>query len=96
MSSAPSTPRVTSTVTYRERIALPPGAVVHVVLEDVSLADAQATVITEETIQSAGQVPVPFALQLDSASIDHRHRYAVRARITDAADRLRMKMHKNQ
>jgi putative lipoprotein len=89
VSSAPSTARVTGTVTYRERIARLPGAVVHVVLEDVSLADAQATVIAQETIYSAGQVPVPFTLQLDPAAIDPRHRYAVRARITDAADRLR-------
>jgi putative lipoprotein len=79
---------VTGTVTYRERMALPPGALVHVVLEDVSLADAPATVIAEETIQSAGQVPIPFTLQLDPAAIDPHHRYAVRARITDAADRL--------
>ena len=88
VSSALSTAQVTGTVTYRERMALPPGAVVHVVLEDVSLADAPATVIAEETIQSAGQVPVPFTLQLDPAAIDPRHHYAVRARITDAADRL--------
>ena len=62
---------------------------VHVVLEDVSLADAQATVIVEETIQSAGQVPVPFTLQLDPAAIDPRHRYAVRVQIADAIERLR-------
>ena len=67
----------------------PSGAVVHVVLADVSLADAQATVIAEETIQSAGQVPVPFTLQLDPAVIDPRHRYAVRVQIADAIERLR-------
>jgi len=64
------------------------GRVEHVVLADVSLADAQATVIAEETIQSAGQVPVPFTLQLDPAIIDPCHRYAVRAQIADATDRL--------
>lgn len=31
---------ITGTVAYRERIALPPNAVVTVTLEDVSLADA--------------------------------------------------------
>ena len=34
------------TVTYLQRIALPPTAVVEVQLQDVSLADAPATVIT--------------------------------------------------
>ncbi|MHC6802504.1 YbaY family lipoprotein, partial [Vibrio antiquarius] len=33
---------ITGTVAYRERIALPPNAVVTVALEDVSLADAPA------------------------------------------------------
>lgn len=91
VSSAPSTARVTGTVPYRERIALPPGAVVHVVLEDVSLTDAQTTIIAEEMIQSAGQLPMLFTLQLAPATIDPHHRYAVRARIADATDRLRTK-----
>lgn len=35
----------------------PRGAVVHVVLGDISLLDVQAAVIAEETIQSIGQGP---------------------------------------
>lgn len=41
---------VTGTVTYRERIALPPGATVTVRLQDVSRADAPAEVLAEEMI----------------------------------------------
>ena len=49
----------------------------NMVLADINLADARATVIAQETIQSAGQVPVPFTLQLAPAAIDPYHRYAV-------------------
>ena len=37
---------ITGTVAYRERIALPPNAVVSVALEDVSLADAPAKAVS--------------------------------------------------
>jgi uncharacterized lipoprotein YbaY len=78
-----TTARVTGTVTYRERIALPPSAVVQVSLQDVSRADAPATILGEQTIETAGrQVPIPFEIAYDPAAIDPRFRYAVRARIT--------------
>jgi len=73
--------RVTGTVTYRERIALPANAVVHVELSDVSRADAAAVVISERDITGAGQVPIAFALPYDAAAIDPGREYAVRARI---------------
>ncbi len=76
------------TVTYRERMALPEGAVVRVRIEDVSRADAPATVIAEEDIRPVTQVPVPFSLAYDPARIDVTHRYAVRAEIRDAAGQL--------
>lgn len=71
------------TVTYAQRIALPDNAVVDVTLEDISRADAPATVIAQQTIETNGkQVPIEFALQYDPAVIDPAARYAVRARIT--------------
>jgi len=82
-------PRVTGTVTYRQRIALAPGSTVRVTLEDVSRADAPATLIAEQTIRPEGQVPIPFTLEYDPARIDPIHRYAVRAHIRDADGRLR-------
>jgi heat shock protein HslJ len=41
---------VTRTVTYLQRIALPPNAVIKVTLEDVSLADAPANILAEKEI----------------------------------------------
>ena len=79
---------VTGTVTYRERIALPPTATISVQLQDVSRADAPAEVIAEQTIPSEGkQVPFAYRLEYDPAQIVESHTYAVRARITDG-DRL--------
>jgi putative lipoprotein len=73
--------RVTGTVTYRERIALPPDAVVEVQLLDVSLMDVAATLIAEQTIKPQHQVPIAFELPYDPADIDERLSYAVRATI---------------
>ena len=71
------------TVTYRQRIALPPNAVVEVKLVDVSRADAPAITIAEQTIQTNGkQVPIPFTLSFDPNQINPKYRYAVQARIT--------------
>jgi len=48
------------TVTYLQRIALPRDAVVHVLLANVSLQDAPALTIAEQTLTEPGQVPIPF------------------------------------
>lgn len=80
---------ITGTVSYRERIALLPGSVIRVMLEDVSLSDVPATVIAEAVLRPERQVPIPFALSYDPARINPAHRYAVRAQITDADGRLR-------
>lgn len=75
--------QVTGTVTYRERIALPPNAVIHVSLQDVSRAGAPAIILGEQSIPANGaQVPIPFAIAYDPAAIDERFTYSVRARIT--------------
>ena len=47
---------------YRERIALPPNAVLSVQLADVSLADAPAAILGEQKIDPAGQVPIKFEI----------------------------------
>jgi putative lipoprotein len=74
---------VTGTVTYRERIALTPDAVVEVQLLDLSIADASAKLIAEQTIKPQHQVPIPFELIYDPAVIDERYTYAVRATIRE-------------
>jgi uncharacterized lipoprotein YbaY/uncharacterized membrane protein/membrane-bound inhibitor of C-type lysozyme len=70
------------TVTYRERMALPRGATVEVRLEDVSVADAPAVLLGQQTI-TVEQRQVPFAFEVPYAAdaIEPRRRYAVRAAI---------------
>ncbi|MGB1765230.1 YbaY family lipoprotein [Alloalcanivorax xenomutans] len=77
-------------VLYRERIALPPDVIVRVVLEDVSLADAAAKVIAEQTIEPETQVPIPFELTYMRGDVnpDMGMGYAVRAEIRDQQDKL--------
>ena len=70
------------TVTYLQRIALPPDAVLTVRLLDVSLADAPSVTLAETTTPTAGrQVPLPYSLSYDAARVEARHRYVVRAEI---------------
>lgn len=78
---------VSGTLTYRERIALPPGAVAVVQLLDVSLADAPAVLIAEQRIANPGSAPIAFRIGYDPARIDARRTYAVQASIRDG-DRL--------
>lgn len=94
--SGPTTPaagestRVTGTVSYRERIALAPGSLVIVTLEDTSKADAKATVLGEARITiERNQVPIAFAIEVEPGRIDPRYTYAVRARILDPQGALR-------
>jgi heat shock protein HslJ len=94
--SLPTTPgagkstQVTGTVSYRERIALAPGSLVIVTLEDTSKADAKATILGEARITiERKQVPITFAIDVEAGLIDARHRYAVRARILDPKGALR-------
>ncbi|MCU0503999.1 MAG: YbaY family lipoprotein [Anaerolineae bacterium] len=83
-SAQQATGKVTGTVTYRERVTLPPTARVIVELQDVSRADAAATIVATQTLDPAGKAPpYPFELTYDPAKIDQRNTYAVRATIRD-------------
>ncbi|MGH8823149.1 MAG: YbaY family lipoprotein [Jiangellaceae bacterium] len=83
-SAQPAVRVVSGTVTFRERIALPPGAVVTVRVADVSQADGAAVVLAQNAIEVTGQVPVPFELAVDAADIDERADVAVWARLRSA------------
>jgi putative lipoprotein len=75
---------VTGTITYRERIALPPDVVIKVQLVDVSRSDAPAVVIGEQVFEAGGrQVPFAFEIPYDPSKIDERMSYAVQVRIED-------------
>lgn len=81
--------RISGAVTYRERIALPPKSVVTVTLQDISIADRAAETLVEQVIPSGRhQVPIKFVLEVDSARLQHNHRYAVRAVIRDVRGNL--------
>ncbi len=80
--------RVTGTVTYRQRIALPADAIVNVQLQDVSRADAPAIVLGQQTIVAGGrQVPFAFEIPYDPSRIPANATVVVRATIM-AAGRL--------
>lgn len=78
-----ATGTITGTVTYLQRMALPPNAVIEVKLLDMSLGEAPAKVVAEQTYNMGQrQVPVPFGLNFDPAKIDPKHPYSLSARIT--------------
>ena len=79
---------VSGTVTYRERLALTPGATLIVELRDVSYADAAAPLIARQTIPDPGQVPIRFRVEYNRADIDERNVYAIQARIVESDGRL--------
>ncbi|MBO9708404.1 MAG: YbaY family lipoprotein [Caulobacter sp.] len=78
--TGPSSAAVTGQVVWRERIMLPPQTKVIVRLQDVSLADAPAKVISEAVIPAQAP-PVAFSLGYGPAQISPRARYAVSARV---------------
>jgi uncharacterized lipoprotein YbaY/heat shock protein HslJ len=79
---------VRGSVTYRERMALPPNARLDVRIEDVSRADAPADVIAERTIAVTRQVPIPFELKTDPAALQPGHSYALRATLSADGEAL--------
>ena len=78
---------ITGTALYRERLALPPAAVLEVILEDVSRMDVKAEELGRVRQESLGAPPYEFQILFDPAQIRENHSYSVRARIT-AGDRL--------
>lgn len=86
--SAAGPSQITGTVTYRQRIALPPSAMLRVQLQDVSRQDTAAAIVAEATMLTGGkQVPLPFAIAYAETAIDVKHTYSVRATIY-AGDQL--------
>ncbi|MCQ9155952.1 META domain-containing protein [Acidomonas methanolica] len=72
---------LSGTITYRDRIALPP-AIAEIRLIDASLADAPSTTIASTTIKTDRQVPIPYRLHFDPKSIQTGHRYMLQATIS--------------
>ena len=73
---------LTGTVSYRERVALPPEAVIELQLREMPIADARevAKVVAEDRITLGNrQVPVPFELKFDVAKISANRAYGLTA-----------------
>jgi len=81
--------RIVGAISYRERMALNPDSTIRVILEDVSIADRAADVLTEHRSTAGGrQVPIDFALTVAPERFQPGRRYAVRAAINDPDGRL--------
>jgi len=79
---AEPTATVRGEITYRERIAVPPGAQLEVLLLDVSRADAPSEKIGGVTLSDIGQPPYPFEIAYRPEQIIASHSYVVQARLT--------------
>lgn len=78
----PQESKVTGTITYRQRIALPPNSTVVVTLQDTTSSNRAPRNITQQTIPLRGQqVPVPFSLIYNPAQIQQNGIYRIRAEI---------------
>lgn len=80
--------QILGTVTYHERIALPPDGFIYIKLEDMTSQNPADAVVAEVILRSDRQVPVPFTLQYNPECINSRHHYEMRAEIRDADNRL--------
>lgn len=86
LTAAQTPAAITGSVASREPVTLSPHAVLEVMLEDVSRADAAADVVAERQFTSIGQMPIRFELPFDPARIVANHRYNLRIRITEGGD----------
>lgn len=74
---------VSGNASYLQRIAMPPDAVLTVQVQDVSRADAAATVLAESReVFGRRQVPLAYSVPVPRSAINPRMRYAVRATIS--------------
>jgi putative lipoprotein len=69
-------------VFYRERVALPPDAILEVRLIDVSLTETAARSLAVTRVKTRHQMPIHYRLLFDGSRIQRGHSYALQARIT--------------
>lgn len=75
-------------VTYRTRLALPPGALLTLVVRDAARAKTPSVLIEQQYELNDAQVPIPFSLLVDRDLIGKKSRLTVSARI-ETGKRLR-------
>lgn len=82
-SNAIRQPTVSGTVWIRQRIALPPDAVLTVTLSDASRADVPSTVIAQKVVRTEGkQAPFSFVLPYNPSAIQPNARILLSAAVT--------------
>jgi uncharacterized lipoprotein YbaY len=74
----PEAPSVHGTLTYRERIALPPGAIAEIELVE---ATKNGRVVATTRVPVTGQVPIAFTLTPAETALAPHRLYALRARL---------------
>lgn len=79
---------VTGTLSYRERMALPAGVTVRVQVLDVSEGDIPGRVIAGTEFDVDSQVPIPFTVRVDSASVIKGHGFGVQAQLVKDGKQL--------
>ncbi len=70
-------------VLYRERMRLPPTALIKVVLQDSAKMDARSKVIAEQSVPAQHGPPYELKLTYSAADLNEQGRYTVRARIEE-------------
>ena len=79
---------VLGTVGFAQPLEIPSGSTLTVQLQDASLPDASATVLSESVITDFSTIPIPFSISYDPMRVETRFTYSISARITDAAGNL--------
>ncbi|MBW2683925.1 MAG: YbaY family lipoprotein [Deltaproteobacteria bacterium] len=72
---------ITGSVWYRERMMVPPDAVISISLEDVSRMGVSAKVIATTGFTAQGGPPWDFSLEYDPRKLNDKGRYGLRVRI---------------
>lgn len=80
--------QLSGSVTYRERVALPPDARIIISLEDRTRANSSGTFVAQQVIEPRTQVPVPFNLRYQPKAIDLKRNYALSATIIDGTEQI--------
>ncbi len=76
-------PNVSGTVWIRQKVALPPDAVLTVTVSDASLADAPSKIIAQKAVRTEGkQSPFSFVLPFNPSDIQPNARILLSAAIT--------------
>lgn len=76
-------PNVTGTIWIKQKVALPPDAVLTVTLSDASLADAPSKVVAQRAVRTEGkQAPFSFVLPYNPSDVQPNARILLSAAVT--------------